>query len=67
MIEKKYFQLLESPDKLTVTSDEIQTALNELLDIYSLYMQTGISLIREEAIHKAFELHLKDPSFSFIV
>lgn len=67
MIEKNYFQLLESPDKLTVTSDEIQLCLNELLDVYSLYLQTGISLIREEVIHKAFELHLKDPSFSFVV
>jgi len=67
MIEKDYFQLLESPDKLTVTTEEIQLCLNELLDIYSLYLKTGISLIREEVIHKAFELHLKDPSFTFVV
>ncbi len=67
MSENNFFQLLELPDRASVTSEEIQHFLNELLDIYSLYLQTGISLIREEVISKAFELHLKDPSFSFII
>lgn len=67
MIERDYFQLLESPDMLSVTTEEVQLCLNELLDVYSLYLKTGISLIREEVIHKAYELHLKDPSFSFVV
>lgn len=46
---------------------EIEQRRNELLDVYSLYLRTGIQAIKEEAIIKAFELHRQDPDFSFIL
>lgn len=46
------------------TASEIQEKRNEFLDVYSLYLRTGLKWIKEEAILKAYELHLLDPSFS---
>lgn len=48
-------------------SAEFKSYLDELLDIYSLYLQTGIPAIKEEVVHKAYQLHLHDPNFSFVV
>ena len=45
-------------------SVEIQTKQNEFLDVYSLYLRTGLKWIKDEAITKAYELHMMDPRFS---
>ncbi|HNX69085.1 MAG TPA: hypothetical protein PLL75_06600 [Candidatus Omnitrophota bacterium] len=44
---------------------EAELKLNELLDVYSLYLKTRISWIRDEVRLKAYELHFLDPSFVF--
>ena len=46
---------------------DIERRRNELLDVYSLYLRTGIQAVKEEAIMKAFELHLRDPNFCFVL
>ena len=38
---------------------------DEILDVYSLYLETGLEWIKEEAILKAYELHLLDKRFHF--
>ena len=45
--------------------EEISKKQNEFLDVYSLYLATRSSWIRDEVKLKAYELHLLDPSFSF--
>lgn len=47
--------------------NEIDSKLNEFLDVYSFYLNTRISLIRDEARVKAYELHLLDPAFALTV
>lgn len=42
---------------------EIESKRNEFLDVYSLYLTTGITLVREEARFKAYELRFLDPQF----
>ena len=37
---------------------------NEFLDVYSLYLRTGSDWIKQEAILKAYELHVLDAKFS---
>ena len=37
---------------------------NEFLDVYSLYLHTGLDWIKQEAILKAYELHVLDAKFS---
>ncbi len=43
----------------------IAAKLDEFLDVYSFYLQTGIIWIRDELRLKAYELHLLDPQFAF--
>ena len=53
--------------KISDTEDfsaEIHLKQNEFLDIYSLYLRTGLKWIKDEAIMKAYELHMMDPNFS---
>ncbi|MBN1688397.1 MAG: hypothetical protein JW893_04795 [Candidatus Omnitrophica bacterium] len=45
--------------------EEIKQKQDEFLDVYSLYLKTGVSWVRDELRLKAYELHLLDPSFSF--
>ena len=45
-------------------STEIQSKRDEFLDVYSLYLRTGLKWVKEEAILKAYELHMLDPTFS---
>lgn len=45
--------------------NEFDNKIDEFLDVYSFYLRTGISLVRDEARLKAYELHVIDPSFSF--
>ena len=44
---------------------EILKKRDEFLDVYSLYLHTQISWVRDEVRLKAYELHLLDPGFSF--
>lgn len=44
---------------------EIKRKQDEFLDVYSLYLRTGLQWIKEEAILKAYELHLLDGNCSF--
>jgi len=44
---------------------EVKTKLDEFLDVYSLYLKTRVSWIRDEVKLKAYELHLLDPTFAF--
>lgn len=44
---------------------EICKKQDEFLDVYSLYLQSRISWIKDEVRLKAYELHLLDPSFTF--
>ena len=44
---------------------EIQKKQNEFLDVYSFYLKSGVSWIRDEVRLKAYELHLLDPTFNF--
>jgi len=45
--------------------EEIKRKQNEFLDVYSLYLKTGVSWVRDESKLKAYEWHILDPSFSF--
>ncbi len=46
---------------------DLESRRNALLDVYSLYLKTGIQAVKEEVILKAYELHLRDPQFSFVI
>ena len=45
--------------------DDVRRRWNEFLDVYSLYLKTGIQSVKDEAITKAFEIHLRNPEFTF--
>lgn len=45
--------------------EELQRKQDEFLDVYSFYLSTGVSWIRDEVKLKAYELHLLDPAFTF--
>ncbi len=47
--------------------DHLKKTQNEFLDIYSLYLKTGLPWIKEELLDKAYQLHSLDPSFTFRV
>ena len=47
--------------------DQLKKTQNEFLDIYSLYLNTGLSWIKEELLQKAYQLHSLDPNFTFRV
>ncbi|MDD5217041.1 MAG: hypothetical protein PHN49_06905 [Candidatus Omnitrophica bacterium] len=42
----------------------IKRKQDEFLDVYSLYIKTGIAWIHDEVKLKAYELHLLDPKFT---
>ena len=44
---------------------ELKRKQDEFLDIYSLYLRTGLSWIKDELLQKAYQLHLLDPEFTF--
>ena len=52
-------------DEETDYDNELKKKQNEFLDIYSLYQKTGLSLIKEELLRKAYQLHILDPRFTF--
>lgn len=45
--------------------EEVLRKQDEFLDVYSLYLKTGFSWVRDEVRLKAYELHILDPGFSF--
>lgn len=45
--------------------DEIRQKMDEFLDVYSLYLSTRFSWVRDEVKLKAYELHLLNPNFNF--
>ena len=45
--------------------EEIRAKQDEFLDVYSLYLRTYCSWVRDEVRLKAYELHLLDPGFTF--
>ncbi len=45
--------------------DQLKQIHNEFLDLYSLYLKTGLSWIKAELLQKAYQLHSLDPSFTF--
>ncbi len=45
--------------------NQLKQMQNEFLDIYSLYLKTGLSWIKTELLQKAYQLHSIDPSFTF--
>lgn len=45
--------------------EEILRKRDEFLDVYSLYLQTRLSWIRDEVRLKAYELRILDPTFVF--
>lgn len=47
--------------------EEMGQKFDEFLDVYSLYLKTRVSWIKDEVKLKAYELHLLDPSFNFQV
>lgn len=49
----------------TELKGEIGKKRDEFLDVYSLYLATRSSWVREEVRLKAYELRLLDPSFAF--
>ncbi len=51
----------------TDLEDQLRKTQNEFLDIYSLYLKTGLLWIKEELLEKAYQLHTLDPSFTFRV
>lgn len=46
---------------------DLELKINEFLDVYSFYLQTGISLIHDEARLKAYELQFLDPRFPSMI
>ncbi len=50
-----------------ICHEDVGRQKDALLDVYSFYLETRIPSIKEEVIARAFELHLKDPCFCFIV
>lgn len=49
----------------TDLQEEIRSKMDEFLDVYSLYLTTRSSWVRDEVKLKAYELRLLDPKFSF--
>jgi len=45
--------------------DELKRRQDEFLDLYSLYLRTSLSWIKEELMQKAYQLHLLDSEFTF--
>lgn len=45
--------------------EEVLRKQDEFLDVYSLYLKTGFTWVRDEVRLKAYELHILDPGFSF--
>lgn len=63
---KKETETSKQPHLLPLTAErkrELVRKRDEFLDIYSLYLKTGLAWVKEEALRKAFELHLLDKDF----
>lgn len=47
------------------SQDQIRDVQDEFLDVYSLYLKTGLSWVKEELLQKAYQLHSLNPRFTF--
>lgn len=45
--------------------DQLRKTQDEFLDLYSLYLKTGLPWIKDELLQKAYLLHSLNPSFTF--
>ncbi|OGX05231.1 MAG: hypothetical protein A3G87_06450 [Omnitrophica bacterium RIFCSPLOWO2_12_FULL_50_11] len=61
-LSKEVLFQLEDDEDLQAAIKRIQ---DEFLDLYSLYQKMGSTWIKEELLHKAYELHVLDSSFTF--
>lgn len=61
-----YFCMIKFDDDSDPVA-ELARIWDELLDVYSLYAKTGIPSIKEEAIMKAYQIHLQNPNCSFVL
>ena len=59
-MEEKVTKLEDPKDR----QRKIVEKQDEFLDVYSLYLKTGLDWIKQEAILKAYELHVLDTKFS---
>ncbi len=60
-----YLYVLEL-EKENDAHGDFKRFLDEFLDVYSLYLKTGIRAVKEEAISKAMQIHLRNPEFTFV-
>ena len=44
---------------------EVGKKMDEFLDVYSFYLKTRLTLVRDEVKLKAYELRILNPNFSF--
>lgn len=63
-MEEVVAKIKEVKDKKEL-QNELKKKQDEFLDVYSLYMRTGLQWIKEEVLLKAYELHVLDKNFSF--
>lgn len=63
---KQPYLVLQIQDETSIR-EELGRLRDEFLDVYSLYLNTRISWIRDEVRLKAYELRLLDPTFQFQV
>lgn len=61
---KTPYLILRVEDEQQLTG-EIRKKQDEFLDVYSLYLKTGLAWVKEEVRLKAYELHILDPTFAF--
>ena len=60
MEEEKTLKTVDPKDR----EKRIREKQNEFLDVYSFYLRTGMDWIKQEAILKAYELHVLDTKFT---
>ena len=61
---KQPYMVLQIQDEQDIR-EELRKKQDEFLDVYSFYLLSRVSWIRDELRLKAYELHLLDPGFSF--
>lgn len=57
----------EKQEEIGSLQNRIKEKEDEFLDVYSLYLETGLSWIKEEVLQKAQELQALNPSRHFAI
>ncbi len=52
------------PEEIT---KELADEMNKMLDLYSLYLQTGFAYIKKELMIQAYHVHMMDPKISITI